>query len=239
MTAFKIEPFGDYGVLIEWHGTISPEIEQLVMAAEAYIQHEFSTEIFETVIAYTSIAVYLKRRYSPKLFIDKFDYNRFSAFNNETIGTTFLIPVCYEADFGPDLDDIAAETSLTISEIIKIHTRPVYKVRFIGFLPGFPYLSGLDERLHMPRRASPRLKTAKGSVGIGGAQTGIYTMDSPGGWHVIGRSPLCFFKPEARPPAILKAGDRIKFRAISRSEFEMIAIQEAIGSYMPERIKDD
>jgi inhibitor of KinA len=130
------------------------------------------------------------------------------------------IPVCYEGELGPDLGDVAREAGLTEAEVIRRHSGPVYRVACVGFIAGFSFLSGLSPQLATPRRATPRKEVPAGSVGIGGAQTGIYPKTSPGGWNLIGRTPLRLFDVERDPPATLRAGDRLRFRKISRDEFE-------------------
>lgn len=130
------------------------------------------------------------------------------------------IPVCYRGEFAPDLDAMAVLTGLTTSEIVRRHSKATYMVRMLGFMPGFPYLDGLPKELHAPRREQPRVEVPAGSVAIGGAQTGIYPVISPGGWQIIGRTPLKLFDPRRKTPALLKAGDRISFVAISPEEFQ-------------------
>jgi len=132
------------------------------------------------------------------------------------------IPVCYEGGFAPDLPEVARHTGLSPSEVVRRHAAPEYRVHCVGFVPGFPYLGGLPKELATPRRATPRLIVPPGSVGIGGAQTGIYPASSPGGWNLIGRTPLKLFDAQIQPPALLSAGDRVRFRAITREEFEKL-----------------
>lgn len=129
------------------------------------------------------------------------------------------IPVCYGGDFGPDLPAVAGQAGATPAEVTEWHSGVEYRVHAIGFVPGFAYLGGLPRRLQMPRRASPRQVVAAGSVGIGGLQTGVYPAETPGGWNIIGRTPLVMFDLKREQPALLRAGDRVKFRAISREEF--------------------
>lgn len=129
------------------------------------------------------------------------------------------IPVCYGGEFGPDLPFVASHSGLTIKDVIRIHAAPVYHVFMIGFTPGFPYLGGLDSRLFTPRRDTPRIRVLAGSVGIADRQTGIYSLDSPGGWQIIGRSPLKLFDPNRNPPALLHAGMSIRFRPINKDEY--------------------
>jgi len=134
------------------------------------------------------------------------------------------IPVCYEVEFGPDLPDVAQHAGLSAEEVVRLHCAPMYLVYFLGFSPGFVYLGGLPEILHTPRLSTPRPSISGGSVGIAGAQTGIYPVDSPGGWKLIGRTPLRMFDPEATPPTRLQPGDRMRFAAIDRATFEQFQV---------------
>jgi KipI family sensor histidine kinase inhibitor len=133
------------------------------------------------------------------------------------------IPVCYDIEFGPDLLDVSQHAGLSLEEVVRLHSSPTYLVYFLGFSPGFVYLGGLPEVLHMPRLATPRPSIVGGSVGIAGSQTGIYPADSPGGWKLIGRTPLRMFDPEAASPTRLQPGDRMKFSPIDRATFENIS----------------
>ena len=138
-------------------------------------------------------------------------------------GRVVEVPVCYGGEFGCDLDAVASHAGIDAACAIARHCAGEYRVAMLGFAPGFPYLLGLDPTLHMPRRAQPRLRVPPGSVAIGGAQTGIYPRELPGGWHLIGRTPVSLFDVEARPPSLLAPGDRVRFRAIDAEEFEAIA----------------
>lgn len=137
------------------------------------------------------------------------------------------IPVCYEAEFAPDLALVSRHASLSAGEVVRRHCSGEYRVHCIGFMPGFPYLGGLPAELATPRRASPRTHVPAGSVGIGGAQTGIYPVASPGGWNVIGRTPVSLFDPTREQPALLRAGDRVRFRAITVEEFHAFPSENA------------
>lgn len=130
------------------------------------------------------------------------------------------VPVCYGGEFGPDLEEVAAHHVLDIEEVIQLHCIPLYQVYMIGFTPGFAYLGGLDERLHTPRKNEPRKKVLAGSIGIADQQTGIYPIDSPGGWQLIGRTPLRVFDPDRETPFLIQAGDFVRFRPITEMEFE-------------------
>jgi inhibitor of KinA len=132
------------------------------------------------------------------------------------------IPVCYNLEFAADLEDVARHARISTKEVVDLHTGAEYRVACIGFVPGFPFLTGLPKNLATPRRATPRKEIPPGSVGIGGAQTGIYPLRSPGGWNLIGRTPLQLFDPTKNQPALLRAGDRVRFRAITGEEFDSL-----------------
>jgi inhibitor of KinA len=130
------------------------------------------------------------------------------------------IPVCYEKEFALDIEEIATVKNISINELIEIYTSKIYHVYMMGFLPGFAYMGEVDEKLEMPRKQQPRQTVEAGSVGIAGRQTGIYPLASPGGWQIIGRTPLKLFDAEKKEPTLLKAGDKAKFISISKDEFE-------------------
>lgn len=130
------------------------------------------------------------------------------------------VPVCYDAEFAPDLEVVAQHSDLPPDDIVARHAAARYHVRCVGFTPGFPFLSGLPAKLATPRREKPRTLVPAGAVGIGGAQTGIYPLPSPGGWNIIGRTPLQLFDPMQEPATLLRAGDRVRFVSISREDFE-------------------
>jgi inhibitor of KinA len=134
-------------------------------------------------------------------------------------GAVHVLPVCYGGEFGPDLATVAAHCGLSGADVIALHSGASYRVYAIGFVPGFPYLGGLPAALGVPRRATPRIRVPAGSVGIGGAQTGVYPLATPGGWHLIGRTPVELFRPHEGRPCRLGMGDRVQFQAISPEEF--------------------
>lgn len=125
---------------------------------------------------------------------------------------TVEIPVEYGGPAGPDLDHVARHAGLTIDEVIRLHTSALYTVVMVGFVPGFPYLAGLPPEIATPRRSSPRLSVPAGSVGIAGSQTGVYPLETPGGWQIIGRTDMHLFRPDLDPPTVLRIGDQVRFR---------------------------
>ncbi|HEV8617894.1 MAG TPA: 5-oxoprolinase subunit PxpB [Candidatus Udaeobacter sp.] len=146
-----------------------------------------------------------------------------AVYDRRSAARSIEIPVCYDPEFAFDLENVAHHAQISSREVVDLHSAAEYRVSCIGFVPGFPFLAGLPRKLATPRRATPRKEIPAGSVGIGGAQTGIYPLRSPGGWNLIGRTPVRLFDPEKTPPAFLRAGDRVHFRAITREEFEALA----------------
>ncbi|MCK0130984.1 5-oxoprolinase subunit PxpB [Flavobacteriaceae bacterium F08102] len=142
----------------------------------------------------------------------------------------WFIPVCYESEFGLDLEEVSSNSGCSIHEIISMHTDPSYTVYFMGFMPGFMYLGGLNPRLHIARKDQPRLRVEKGAVGIAGAQTGIYPAASPGGWQIIGSCPVNLFDPSVKEPCFASSGDQVKFVQVSMEEYGAICER----SYVPE-----
>jgi len=140
-----------------------------------------------------------------------------------TAGSAIEIPICCDQKFAPDLDEVANHVGISPEQVIELYCAASYRVSCLGFTPGFPYLTGLPPELATPRRPVPRKQVPTGSVGIGGAQTGIYPTVSPGGWNIIGRTPVRLFSPQKNPPALLCAGDNVRFRQISRHEFDELA----------------
>lgn len=136
---------------------------------------------------------------------------------------TVTIPVCYERDCAPDLEEVAAIHGLAPDVVVGMHVEAAYRVDFIGFSPGFPYLSGLPAALATPRLDTPRTRVPAGSVAIGGSHAGVYPIESPGGWRLIGRTPMRLFAPEREPMSRLEMGDRVRFEPISRSDFDRLA----------------
>ncbi len=227
-----VQPFGEHAILIDWPATVNDTVSQEILAINTAINATFSSELIETVTTYHSIAVYLKETAIMQNCLEALE----SFIKTDTPETLInkrvvFIPVCYEDCFALDISIVAEKNELVKTDVISLHTAPVYPVRFLGFLPGFPYVSGLDERLHTPRLKSPRLQIPAGSVGIGGSQTGIYPSNSPGGWNIIGQTPIPLFNITNDPPNLLVAGDFIKFESISLAVFEEIKQKIKAGTF--------
>ena len=228
MSGVAIEPLGEDALLVRLDRRIDPEVNARVHALVRGIETARWPWVREVVPAYASFAVCLTPEACERP--DGFDaaadaLRALLAAGDDAPGPSMApappipIPVCHAADFAPDLDAVAAHTGLSPAEVIALHCAGDYRVAMTGFAPGFPYLMGLDPRLAMPRRGTPRTRVPAGSVAIGGAQTGIYPREGPGGWQLIGRTPVTLFDPHREPPCLLPAGARVRFVAIDEDAF--------------------
>lgn len=210
---------------------IDPEINAQVIQLKSAIQNSAISGILELVISYNTLVIYFDDTVTDheKLSESLQSLTLSSTAQQQT--TTYVIPVCYEAPFNLDLDEMASLHNKTTEEIIQIHTSKPYLIYMLGFMPGFPFLGGLDESIATPRKASPRKEIPAGSVGIANAQTGIYPLASPGGWNIIGKTPLKLFDPKRDPEVYYEAGDYIKFKRISKEEYDNIEQAVNNGTY--------
>lgn len=214
--------FGKTSILVEWPVIIKQEIIEDIVSFERQVRAIDS--ILDTIITYNSLLI----RFSKAIEDHKDIINKLKKIYNTPIPFTkknkfiWQIPVCYDVSFGIDLEEIACKKKCSVEEIIRLHTEGDYLVYFIGFQPGFLYLGGLHQNLHVPRKSNPRVRVDKGSVGIGGSQTGIYPQNSSGGWNIIGKSPLNFFNMKASSPCFAKPGDRIQFVSVDLHTFYQI-----------------
>ncbi|MGF6947875.1 inhibitor of KinA [Neobacillus sp. B4I6] len=227
-----INPLGDSALIVQLGDEISPAIHQKVQAFSALLNTHPFDGFVESVPAFTNITIYYNPvivHYSIVENSPMTPFQKVSAKLNELLqqldelqvfeGSLVEIPVLYGGEYGPDLDYVASFHKITAEEVIQIHSQSECLVYMIGFAPGFPFMGGMDERIATPRRESPRTAIVPGSVGIAGKQTGVYPLETPGGWQIIGRTPLDLFRPDLNPPTLLKAGDKIKFFPITLEEF--------------------
>ena len=242
MTDYQLtyKSYGETAILIEWPSKIDEVIIKDIIAFEKLISKE--QKVIETIIAYNSILVRYKfmfNYYEHYKYKDSFSnsVNRLKELYaerkvlKESTSKIWNIPVCYDLQFGLDLEELSKVKGISTSDIIKTHTNQPYLIYFLGFQPGFLYLGGLKKILHHPRKSTPRLRVEKGNVGIGGEQTGIYPLNSSGGWNIIGKSPLNFFNISNTNPCFAKAGDKVQFTSISISEFYEIEKQVDLENY--------
>lgn len=228
--------FGERAILVEWPATIDEIILKDILRYKASVESKNIESIVEIKLAYNSLLIIYTsfcRNYENE--VKRLESCRHSTKSKpDIVSTLWKIPVCYDAVFGVDLETISKEKKLSTDAVIARHSEAIYTVYFIGFLPGFLYLGGLDEALFTPRKATPRLQIEKGAVAIGGNQTGVYPMASPGGWHVIGNAPINFFNPKQDIPCFAKPLDRIKFVPISISKHKDIKMLVDAGVYQLE-----
>jgi len=235
----EIVPLGDSALIVRVRDQFEDAPEETldeVLRTFQRIRNAAIPGVIELVTAYTSVAVFFDPITVTKAIETSDDVFGWLATRIRAAvagvadpgrkvraaSQTIEIPVCYDPEFALDIDDVARRANISASEVIRLHSSAEYHVACIGFVPGFPFLTGLSKKLATPRRDVPRKEIPPGSVGIGGAQTGIYPLRSPGGWNLIGRTPLRLFDPERNPPALLHAGDVVRFRAITREEFEAL-----------------
>ena len=226
----------EYAVTIEMGESIDPAINDELLRLHRYISHNPFPGFRESVPAYNTLTIF----YDPGEVIIHTKGNEPACVKMQDIVSRYMknysvepahettdieIPVCYEKEFAPDIEWVAGHCKLSIEEIIALHTASAYRVYLIGFIPGFPYLGITDPRLEVPRKANPSLSVPAGSVALAGRQTGIYPFAIPGGWQVIGRTPCKMFDKQNPPYCFLQPGYRVKFRAISSSEFLEICEQ--------------
>ncbi len=240
---WRIFPCGDSALTIECAQEISIAAYHKVQSLRRLLDSQALTGVCEIVPAFTTLTLVFDivklsalTATSPSQFVleqlqsllQKYDAEYSSeSIPNATQSTELsverTIPVCYETQYAPDLQELASSLHLSVEEVIRLHTESEYHVAMLGFTPGFPYLLGLNTLLAAPRKQTPRLHVPTGAVGIAGAQTGIYPLASPGGWNIIGQTPLRLFSPESSSPTLFKTGDKVRFYAVSASEFERLA----------------
>jgi KipI family sensor histidine kinase inhibitor len=233
MQNIRILTEGDSSLLVEFGKEISPDINQKITAVVQLLKEQHIEGVVDLIPAFCSLLI----NYDPRVI--SYDEIRervqgiikLDARAGAQRKRIYEIPVCYGGEYGPDIANIATHAGLTEEEVIRIHSSRDYLIYMLGFLPGFCYLGGLDERIHTPRLANPRLKINAGSVGIGGSQTGIYPLDSPGGWQLMGMTPVKTYDPQRETPILVEAGDYIRFVPIDEAEFKRIKELVDRGEY--------
>lgn len=227
MENVRFLPCGDQAVTVEWGSTIDERINRQVHAFARKVEALSHPAITEVVPTYRSATVH----YRPEVFsYEELKQLLLSLAQGSPEEAEELpvveIPVCYGGEYGPDLEEVAQHCSLTPEEVIARHTAPTYRIYMLGFTPGFPYLGGMDPSIAAPRRKEPRIHIPAGSVGIAGEQTGVYPIVSPGGWQLIGRTPLRLFDPQREQPILLSAGAGIRFVPIDEETFRKMEEKE-------------
>ncbi|WP_442267503.1 5-oxoprolinase subunit PxpB [Tenacibaculum sp. ZS6-P6] len=224
---------GEKAILIEWNSEVQPSLIDEITSFKNEILDKKIDQIQDFIIGYTSLVIKYKEEiigFSDEIVALQKIYSEKEEVRKET-KFIWEIPVCYHVDFGFDLPEMSKQLNVSIKELIDIHSTTLYTVHFIGFLPGFLYLGGLNTKLFIQRKATPLLKVPKGAVAIGGKQTGIYPEESAGGWQIIGKTPINFFNANKTIPCFAKAGDKIRFKSITKEEFISLAQSISEGSY--------
>ncbi|MEM7486390.1 MAG: 5-oxoprolinase subunit PxpB [Bacteroidota bacterium] len=237
----SIKPFGQSAVLVEWPNKVDESILQDIL--------DFTTSFkslgmpdWEISAAYSSLTMVNNKEQIDFQSIKKLIEDCYAEKTTSKVlrkKCLWKIPVCYDDDFGTDVQEVSKRLDLSIENLVKMHTSYEYVVYGIGFLPGFMYLGGLPKALEIPRRKEPRLHVVKGSVGLAAKQTGVYPQDSPGGWNIIGRCPIPIFNAKAEKPCFVNVGDKIMFYQITRAEYDLRKIEGEVGIYTPEKITLD
>lgn len=229
-----IQPFGDKALLVSFEKKIDPEINQQVI--NLYHTLKASAKFTFLTPAYCSLTVGIDRsRFTINEATELIKELASQPPTNQSVYVReFTIPVCYEGDFAPDMHEVSEITGLDPKEIIALHTAQEFRVYMLGFVAGFAYLGTLPDQLACPRKKTPRKSVPQGSVGLAGHQTGIYPVNAPGGWQIIGQTPVQMFDTTREEPNLLFAGDKVKFRAISEDEFKLILLKEETGIYHTE-----
>lgn len=231
---------GDTAVSVEFGNEINAEINNKIKSLSLDLASSPIKGVIEYIPTYRSLLI----NYDPSLIsgeslIKKLN-KRISSLKSLSMQnkSIFLIPVCYDDELALDIHNVCSHSGLSKEEVIKIHSETDYLIYMLGFLPGFPYLGGLDERIFTPRLETPRTIIPAGSVGIGGKQTGIYPLASPGGWQLIGRTPIKTYDPNRETPILFSAGDYIRFCPISKNDYELIKKDANDGNYSCKVVKE-
>ncbi len=231
----KFSPAGDKAITVELGNAISVSVNRKVQSLLAAVEGRDIPGVMDLVPSYRSLLVY----YDPLLVsfpdltqrLSELEQNLDQAAPHTP--KVLEIPTVYGGEYGPDLAHVAEHNGLTAEEVVQIHASAEYLVYMMGFTPGFPYLGGMSERIATPRLQTPRPLIPAGSVGIAEQQTGVYPTESPGGWQLIGRTPVQLFDPQREPPAVVAAGDFIRFVPITETTYDVIQMQVRAGSYEP------
>ena len=224
MSAFRVVPAGDSAIVVEFEERIDPAINARAIALANALQAAGIAGVRDIVPTYRSVALFFDPlRTNHDALVGRIEREARRPAPDAAPQTAALrIPVCYGGEFGPDLEAVAAFGGVSADDVIALHAAPIYRVFMLGFVPGFAYMGIVDARIAAPRHGTPRVRVPAGSVGIAGVQTGIYPAVTPGGWQVIGRTPVRPFDARRDEPFLMKAGDAVQFHPIDRAEYDRL-----------------
>ncbi len=234
---YKLLTCGECAVTVEFSREMDPHAGKAAVGLAGELRRRETTGIYEIIPTYRSVTICFDPLTISYKAVKRLISNCMRCRHTEAREKNvrrFFLPVCYGGSYGMDLNDIAQRTGLDPREVVRRHISREYPINMIGFLPGFPYLTGMDSTIAVPRLENPREKIPAGSVGIGGEQTGVYPIDSPGGWRLIGRTPVRLYDPDRTPPVLYNAGDWIRFYPVSEQEYFRIEAAVAAGTYTVE-----
>ena len=224
-------PSGDTALVVEFSDKIDRHISSLVLALAQRIDDAAVDGVIETVPTFRSLMVhYDPLRLQHAQLKAKLAELVEGLTASDTAGRLWHIPACYDPSLGPDLTEVAERTRMSVSDVIALHSGETYHVYMVGFLPGYPYMGDLPEKLALPRRENPRIKVPMGSLAIAMTMAAIYPLESPGGWHLLGRTPVWLWDLRRASPALFRPGDKVKFQPISLSEYEALRAQAEAGT---------
>lgn len=226
---------GDTALTVEFGDRIDPHLSALVIALGHRIDEARIDGVVETVPTLRSLMVHYDPLRVPHAQLKSLLTGLLDGLQAaDSTGRIWHIPVCYDPSLGPDLADVAARTGISVADVIALHSGETYRSYMLGFLPGQPYMGNLPERLMLPRRENPRVKVPLGSVAIAMAMTVIYALESPGGWHILGRTPVRLWDMRREEPALLSPGDQVKFEPVSLAEYGKLMASAEAGTLQVE-----
>lgn len=225
MTDLRIVLAGDAALLVEFPARIDPAVSGRAVALARAVRSRCAASVRDVVVGYASVTIYFDPLHVDATVLEEELRQLARALPDRAIedGALIDVDVCYGGDLGPDLADVAAFANVTEDEVVRLHSATTYRVYIVGFVPGFPYMASVHPHLALPRRTTPRTRVPAGSVAIAAGQTGIYPIETPGGWHLIGRTRVKPYDDSRAEPFLFKPGDRVRFHPIDRMEFDRTA----------------
>lgn len=225
MPDVRIVAGGDAAITVEFPPRIAPDINARIVALARALRRRCAASLRDVVIGYSTLTVFFDPLAVDAAWLETEVQAALGGLqeHGDVAAGLIDVPVCYGGDLGPDLEEVAAFGGCSADEVVALHAAETYRVYFVGFVPGFAYMAEVNARIAAPRRRSPRTAVPAGSVAIAGGQTGIYPSMTPGGWNIIGRTAVKPYEPSRAVPFLFRPGDRVRFRAVDRAEFDRLS----------------